>query len=145
MKNTTITVTVNNGLVLSGSPEDVAMIIASLNGCSIKSEKPKKELRSDYTNKSKGFDNFVVNVDKSFVSFAHKDGTYFKEGFYRKALNNRAKAAGAKWDKEARKWAFTSAKKAQDFAKTCTAGEALDAEVEALIKTTNEKNASKAV
>ena len=141
MSNNIITITVN-GIEIKGTAADVMQIIGAMSGTAVAGTTAKKEVRTDYTNKNAGFDNFKVNVDKAFVKFTHKDGSYLNEGFIRKALNERAKAAGAVWDKESKAWKFASAKKAGDFEKSCTT-EGLDAEVDAIIAKTNERNAKK--
>lgn len=147
MKKNIITVTVNGNLTISGTVQEVALIIASLNGASAPvAEKPKKALRTDYTNKNVGFDNFTVNVSGKTVKFTHKDGTFLNERFVRKVLNNRVKKAEGfvNWDKESKVWVFSSAQKAKKFAEGCTT-EGLDDEVNKLIQETNEKNAEKSV
>lgn len=143
MKNTTITVTVN-GMTITGTAQEIAQVIAAMNGTAVKAEKPKKEVRSDYVNKNKGFTNFTVNVSGKEVKFTHSDGSYLNEGFIRKALNARVKTAGAKWNKESKVWEFVSKAKAEAFAKACTP-DGLDAEVDAIIAATNERNAKKSV
>ena len=144
MKNT-ITVTVNGNLTISGTPEEVAMVIASLNGTTATvAEKPVKAVRSDYVNKNVGFDNFKVNVSGKTVSFSHKDGSYLNEGFIRKALNARVRKAEGTWNKDRKVWEFSSAVKAKKFAETCTT-DGLDAEVEEIIQATNARNAKKSV
>ena len=142
MKKNIITVTVN-GLELSGTASELATIIGAMNGTSAPvAEKPVKAVRSDYVNKNKGFTNFKVNVDKNTVRFTHSDGGYLNEGFVRKALNARAKVAGAKWSKDNKVWEFTSAQKAKKFAESCLP-EGLDDEVQKIIDQTNERNAKK--
>lgn len=138
-----ITVTVN-GIEIKGTAADVMTLIAAMNGTAVKAEKPKKEIRSDYVNKNKGFTNFTVNVSGKAVKFTHSDGSYLNEGFIRKALNARVKTAGAKWNKESKVWEFASKAKAEAFAKACTP-DGLDAEVDAIIAATNERNAKKSV
>lgn len=142
MKNANIITVTVNGLVLSGTASELAVIIGAMNGTAVKPEKPVKAVRSDYVNKNKGFTNFKVNVDKNTVRFTHSDGGYLNEGFVRKALNARVKVAGAKWNKDSKVWEFTSAQKAKKFAESCTP-EGLDDEVQKIIDQTNERNAKK--
>ena len=142
MKNTNIITVTVNGLVLSGTASELAVIIGAMNGTAVKPEKPVKAVRSDYVNKNVGFTNFKVNVDGKNVRFTHSDGGYLNEGFVRKALNARVKVAGAKWNKDSKVWEFTTKKKAEDFAKSCTP-DGLDDEVQKIIDQTNERNAKK--
>lgn len=144
MKNATIITVTVNGMTITGTPQEVALVIGAMNGSAPVAEKPVKAVRSDYTNKNVGFTNFKVNVDGKNVRFTHSDGSYLNEGFIRKALNARVKTAGAKWNKDSKVWEFTSAQKAKKFAESCKV-DGLDDEVNALIKATNERNAKKSV
>lgn len=56
----------------------------------------------------------VFTADKNFVKYTNADGSFVAHKAIRQILNDRIKALGGKWDKDAMAWAFNTQKLAKD-------------------------------
>ena len=109
---------------------------------------PVAPVAKTYEHVSEDFTDFAFVVKDNTVNITHKDGTYLHEKAPRKVLNERLKANGATYDKDAKAWVFTKGGKrdikgAKDFVANHSNAVTAD-EINAIRDAWTEKSAKRA-